>query len=714
MSHHVEDIRNIALVGHGASGKTSLADDLLFHAHMTNRIGNPDDGTSLAAFDEEEKKRKFSIDTSVLYWDHLGHRVHLLDTPGYPDFIGASLPALDAVENAVLVISAAAGIQVNTRKMFREAKKKGLACFVVINKMDADNIDFEHLRYSLVQTFGQGCVLFNAPIGVGPDFNGVVSVINPPAQEPTGCLVKLADCRTELIQALAEADEALAEKFLMDQPISHEEMVQAIPKAIKAGHLIPVFCTSVKKDLGIDELLDGLNNLALSPKEGKRPKVNHPNGHGLEEIEIEPCEEAPFLARVFKTYHDKFLGNVSFLKILSGKVNPHQPWVNERNSLTCKNSGFFLVQGKQQTPITEAVAGDIIAINKFEDLHIGDTVGTAPGQGTVQTDRFPMPMYGLAVEPKNRTDEQKISSCLHKVAEEDPTFTVERDGQTKEMVIHGISQLHLDVIQSRLKRRFDLELKTHEPKIPYRETILTPGEGDFRHKKQTGGHGQFAEVHVRIYPLPRSITNEAQFFQDFANKAHFEKIRKDNSSYDPVHNFGFMDSVVGGTIPNNFIPAVEKGCREVLVKGSLAGYWIQDVAVEAYFGKDHPVDSSEQAFRIAARKAFRLALSRAKSVLLEPIVNVEVTCPLNRTGEILGLLNTKRARIENQEPQGQDMVVIQAKAPLGELSQFAAEMGKTTAGQGYFSMEFSHYEPTPPLVQQQIMAKASVVHDDDD
>ncbi len=370
------------------------------------------------------------------------------------------------------------------------------------------------------------------------------------------------------------------------------------------------------------------------------------------------------------------------------------------------------MQGKTQKTVPEAVAGDIVAVAKIEDLHIGDTVATNVNAPKLPRLNFPTPMFGLAVEPKARGDEQKISGSLQKIADEDPTFRVSRDAQTKEMVITGMSQLHLDVVQHRLKRRFDLEVVTKEPKIPYRETVRSPAEADYRHKKQTGGRGQFAEVHLRVYPLPREISSEEQLMSEWATKDRFEKIRM--AHYDPNYNFAFIDHIVGGTIPNQFIPAVEKGCRELLDRGALAGYRMQDVAVEVFFGKDHPVDSSEQAFKTAGRNAFKKAFQAARPALLEPIVEMEITVPSKYTGTILGDLNTKRGRIENQDSLPGDLAVIKAKAPLAEVTRYKASLDSITQGQGSYTMEFSHYEEVPGNVQQQIVSKAQLAEEEED
>jgi elongation factor G len=710
--YRVEDIRNIALVGHGAAGKTSLADALLFKGGAVDRRGSVDDGSSVSDYDDEEKKRHFSIDTSLLHLEHQGKQVHMLDAPGYPDFVGGALEALQAVENALIVISAPNGIEVNTRRMFSEAGRRGLPRMLVINKMDADNIKFDALLTTIQDTFGKGCVLFNAPLGQGAQFNGVISVLNPPDKSPAGCLVDLAQARSKLVDAIVESDDALMEKYLTEGAVSAQELGAVIPKALAAGTVVPIFCTSAKKDIGVAELLDAICQYALPPTLAKRRTAVKGTGEQAKEFLLEPSESGEFVGQIFKTINDKFVGNLSFFRVFSGKIGADQPVVNARTGKSSRTGGLIQMQGKQQKPVTEAIAGDIVAVAKVEGLEIGDTVATSAQAPKLPRPNFPTPMFGLAVEPKARGDEQKISGSLQKIADEDPTFRITRDQQTNELVITGMSQLHLDVVQHRLKRRFDLEMITKEPKIPYRETVTTNAEASHRHKKQTGGRGQFGEVHLRVYPLPRDITTEEQLAEQFANKSRFEKLR--SAHYDSDHNFAFLDCIVGGSIPNQFIPACEKGCKELLVRGALAGYRIQDVAVEIFFGKDHPVDSSEQAFKTASRVAFKNAFLQARPVLLEPIVNLEVTLPSKYTGAILGDLNTKRARIENQDSLPGDLAVISAKVPLAEVTRYAAQLGSITQGQGSYSMEFSHYDQVPGNVQQQIVSKAKLAAEEEE
>ncbi len=709
--HRTEDIRNLSLAGHGASGKTSVADALLYQAKAVDRRGSVDDHTSVSDFDEEEHKRKTSIDASVLHFEHKGKQVHLLDTPGYADFVGSALGAMNAVETVAIVVSAVNGVEVNTRRMFAEAGRRGLARMLILNKLDGDIVHFPDLLKIIQETFGKACVLFNAPIQPGHDFSGVVNIVQPPDRAP-GCPINVKDAHAKLVDAVVESDEALMEKYLMEGAISQQELTAAIPKAIAAGTVVPIFCTSAKKNVGIPELMETICEFSPSPLLGRKPKATKGSGDKAVEVELNPDPAGEFVGQVFKAVNDKFVGNLGFVRVWSGTLTPEQPLFNARTDKSARASGLLLVQGKSQKPITEAVPGDIVAVAKVEDLHIGDTIGNHAHPPKLAPLAFPTPMFGLAVEPKARGDEQKISTSLAKIANEDPTFHVSRDVQTKEMVITGMSQLHLDVIQHRLKRRYDLDIITHDPKIPYRETITSKADANYRHKKQSGGRGQFGEVHLRVYPLSREITSQEELLEQFATHDRFEKMR--SAHYDPTHNFAFIDTIVGGSIPNQFIPAVEKGCKELLERGALAGYRIQDVAVEVYFGKDHAVDSSEAAFKTAGRIAFKNAFLAAHPALLEPVVHLEVTLPTRFTGDVLRDLNGKRARVENQDSLPGDQTVITAHAPLAEVTRYAAQLGSITQGQGSYHMEFSHYDAVPANVQQQIVSKAKLGPDEEE
>jgi elongation factor G len=703
--HHLDDVRDVALVGHRASGKTSLADALLFEAHAVDRLGSVDDGTSVGDADEDEKSHHFSIDTHVLHADHDGKHLNILDAPGTPDFIGAAIEALAAVETAAVVVCAVNGIQVNTRRMFHEAGRLGLARVIVVNKLDADGVDFAAVVGGIREAFGKNCVLFNIPNGVGANFTHVIDVLHKPTGVPTTFPYDQQEARTQLMEAVVEVDEALMEKYLTDGSISDAELEGAIPQCLSAGYVVPIFCTSAKKDKGVKELLDALGKYGLSPRMSRKKLERMIAGQ-------EPTESGDFIGQVFKVVNDRYVGHLSFIRVLTGKLTPNHTIIDVNNGKSVRVGQLLSVQGKTHVPIQEAVPGDIIAVAKVDGLHVGDTVAFQSDAPKLPEMQFPSPMFGLAVEPKNRGDEQKISMGLHKIAEEDPTVRITHDPQTHELVIAGVSQLHLDIVRERLKHRFDVEVVTKEPKIPYRETITTNGAGDYRHKKQTGGRGQFAEVHLKVYPLSREITTQQECEEQFANKTNFEKLR--SVHYDPAFNFAFIDHIVGGTIPNNFIPAVEKGCKEVMERGALAGYRMQDIAVEVYFGKYHDVDSSEAAFKTAARHAFKKAFQTARPALLEPIVKLEITAPSKYTGSVLGDLPTKRAQVENQDSLPGDLNVISARAPLAEVARYAAQLGGMTQGQGSYTMELSHYEMVPANVQQHIVSTAKLKEEEEE
>ncbi|QJW99059.1 elongation factor G [Frigoriglobus tundricola] len=712
VKHLVENVRDIALVGHRAAGKTSLADALLYEAHAVDRMGSVDDGTSVADSDDEEHKHHFSIDTHVLHADHDGKHLNILDAPGSPDFIGAALEALAAVETAVIVVSAVNGVEMNTRRMFQEATALGLSRAIVINKLDTDGVDLPALVTSIQEAFGKNCVLFNVPDRLGGGMRDIHCLLDPRVILPPSCPVDAPAARSQLIEAVVEADEALLEKYLSEGKVTLAELEADISRALAAGTLVPIFCASAKRDKGVKELLDALSRYGLSPAFAAKRLEGYQVGTNGSTHQLQPTEQEEFVAQVFKVVNDKFVGHLSFVRVLAGKLQHNHNVVNLRNGMTLRVGHLLEAQGKATSQVHEAGPGDIVAIAKVEGLEIGDTIAYTSHAPKLPMPHFPTPMFGLAIGPKTRGDEQKISAGLHKLAAEDPTVKITHDAQTHELVISGVSQLHLEIIRERLKARFGVEVVTKEPKIPYRETIVGEAEGDHKHKKQTGGRGQFAEVHLRVYPLSREITTQEQCETEFANKSRFEKLR--SCHYDPAFNFAFLDHIVGGTIPNNFIPAVEKGCKEMLERGVLAGYRIQDCAVEVHFGKYHDVDSSEAAFKTAARHAFKKAFLAARPALLEPIVKLEITVPNKYTGAVLGDLPTKRAHVENQESLSGDLTVVYARAPLAEVAKYAAQLGGMTQGQGSYAMELSHYEMVPAAVQQQIVSRATVAADEDE
>jgi elongation factor G len=679
MTYHIADIRNVALAGHGASGKTSLADALLFAAGATTRKGSVDDGTSALDVDEEEKRRHFTIDCHLghLAWD--GKQVHLIDTPGYPDFIGNALSALAAVENVVVAVSGPSGIEVNTRRLFQEARRLGLGRFVVVTKMDAENVDYRSDLEAIREQFGPQCVPFNVPVGQGSSFQGVVDVIQSHDEDPAACPLPPSEAYRMVVEQIVELDEDLMMRYLEGETVPPEELRKAAHDAIAQGKLVPVLCACTRKDVGLRELLDLIATCGLSPDDVHRFGTRSTEADAPEE-EIHPAEDGTLVAQVFKTVNDQFMGKLSYLRILSGRVASDTTLVNLRSGKTAKAGHIYILQGKQQEEVPAAIAGDIVAIAKFDDLHVSDTVSNVGGNTTVAQLRvrpikFPVPMVPRAVQPKARDDEAKISVGLAKIADEDPTFSIRRDAQTHELVISGMSDLHLDVVQQRLKNRYKLEMNTHVPQVPYLETILGEAEAMHRHKKQTGGRGQFGEVHLRVRPRERGL------------------------------GFNFVDAIKGAVIPNQFIPAVEKGIREQMDKGVISGNQVVDVEAEVYFGKDHPVDSSEQAFKTASATAFRKAFEQARPALLEPIVTIEVTVPGEKFGDISADLSTRRGHITGMDSLPGNLQIIRAEVPLAEVLTYASQLKSMTGGQGSFTMDFKSYDPVPPNVQQQIVER---------
>jgi elongation factor G len=692
----VEDIRNVALCGHGSTGKTTLVDKILVQTGMVNANPSVDEGTSICDFDAEEKHHKYSIEASVVHFEHAGKQFHMIDTPGYPDFIGQTIGALRGVDTAAIVINAQSGIEVNTRRVFDEAGTAGLGRIIVINKMDGDNIEFDRLVESIRELWGPRCVLLNVPIGQGADFKGVVSTLRVP-EDTAGALVDPNEIKDALIESIIEVDEGVMERYFDGQPPSEEELGRLMVQAVAAGTLVPIVCCSAKNSVGITEMLDSLATCGLAPGDISRTAIK--DG---EEVAIQPTADGPLIAQIFKTRIDPFVQKLSFLRVFSGTVKKDQTVEASTARKGVKLGQLLLVQASETAHVDEAGPGDIIAIAKMEDLH----TGTVLGDFELPPLKFPTPMVGLAVTPKSRGDETKLSGALHKVAEEDPTVHIDRDAQTKELVMTGMSELHLTVVRERLARRDKLEVETKEPKIPFRETIQAPAEGSYRHKKQSGGRGQFGEVHIRMFPLPRGTNIE-----EYATKARFASMK--DHHYDDVHNFLWVDSVVGGVIPGNFLPAIEKGFKERLVGGVIAGYMVQDLCIEVHFGKHHPVDSSETAFKTAARMAFREVFEKASPCLLEPVVKLDITVPEDSVGDVYSDMSGRGGRVQGSDAAGGNLQTVHAEVPLREVTTYARTLSSMTGGQGSYTMDFSHYDVMPPNVQQEIMAK-SKVHDEED
>jgi elongation factor G len=695
-----ESIRNVALVGHGATGKTTLADLLLFKSGVASRAGSVDDGSSLLDTDDEEKARNSSTTSSIIHFDHAGKLVQLIDTPGFPDFSGQMFGALAAVETAVIVISAGAGIEVNTRRAFAAAGAAGLGRMILINKCDMDNVEFADLVGEIQEVFGHGCVPLNVPVGIGGEFSGVVSTLEIPDEVPDGVEMDLVEVHQSLMDAIVEADEELMERYLEGETLSQAELSLGVMAAIASGTLIPIFCSSSKTDVGVDEFLDAMVDCSLAVSDVSRTATC-----GGEDVVVDSAGD-DLVAQVFKTRIDPFVSKMSFIRVFSGTLKKDSNLHVSRLGKPVKMGQLLSVNGAEQATVDQAVSGQIVALVKMDDLRVSDTL-TANAGTELPVIEFPRPMVGLAVEPKSQADQTKISGALQKIEDEDSTFRVERQAQTKEMVMMGMSELHLQVIENRMASRDRVEVVTRAPKIPYRETVSGSAEGSYRHKKQTGGAGQFAEVHFKVQSLTRDLGEPDEFFI----KANFENLR--SFHYDDDLNYSFIDRVTGGSVPNNFIPAVEKGVRERMEQGVIAGFQVQDCTCELYFGKDHPVDSNETAFKTAANRCFREVFLQASPVLLEPIVKLEITVPDAFLGDITSDLNTRRGRMEGMDNAGGGFQVVLAKVPLAEVTTYSRSLSSMTGGEGSYSYEFSHYEQVPPQEQSKIVAAAAKRSDDD-
>jgi len=663
------DIRNIVLLGHGGSGKTSLAEAMLHKTGATNRLGSVDDKTSNCDYYDEEKEHQHSIKSALAHIEHAGKLINIIDTPGYPDFIGPAIKAIPAAETAIVVISAAAGIETNTRKMFELAAEANMPRLIVINKMDAENVAFPELIKSIQETFGSQCRCANLP---GADKASIIDCIeNQTGDSP---LMDVAQAHTELIESVIEANDDLMESYLGGEEIPDEKIASVFVDALKAGTLIPIVFTDARKENGVQELLDIIAKYTPSPRQAKAVQLK--DGENLMELAADPA--GPLAGLVFRVGFDPRSNmKYSTIRIFSGTITSETNLLRNDEKKSIRPGHILKSQGGENNEINAGVAGDIITLAKIDELKIGDLIHDGKAAGRFQQPPVPEPMFSLALEPATRGDEQKISSALDKLCEEDPCFKISRDTQTKELVASGLGDLHLRIMLEKMKNRYKLSIKTKEPKIPYRETITAKAEGHYRHKKQTGGAGQFGEVYLRVEPAERNSDPPLQFSWD----------------------------IFGASIPGQYEPAVAKGINEVMQNGVVASFPLQDISVSVYDGKHHPVDSKEVAFRAAGKGAFTDAVQKAKPVLLEPIVNMEVTVPAENMGDIAGDLASKRGRVLGQDMLPGNYIVVKAQVPLAEVTQYNSQLKSVTGGRGSYSMTLSHYEIVPPNVQQQIVAQ---------
>ncbi|KAA2285216.1 elongation factor G [Arenimonas fontis] len=678
MSHSTAQIRNVALAGHSGAGKTTLFEALLHAGGAIPAAGSVERGNTVSDFDPMEKARGHSLNTAIASTDHGGIHVNLIDTPGYPDFRGPTLSAFSAVETVAVVLSAAAGIEYGTRRMMDYARQRNLCRVLVVNKMDADPARLPALLEEIRDAFGPECLPINLPADGGTRV--VDCFFNPQGESDLG---PVAEAHQRIIDQVVEINEQVMERYLEvgEEGLSGQALHDAFEQCLREGHLVPVCFVSARTGTGVKELLELAEKLFPSPLEGNPPpfeKAGRP-------IVARPDPKAHVIADVFKIVNDPFVGKLSVFRVFQGTVRKDSQLFVDDGRKPFKAGHLFRLQGKDHVEIDQAIPGDIAAVAKVEEIHFDAVLHDSHDEDDIRLKplQFPTPMFGLAIEAATRGQEQKLATALHKLAEEDPGFQVEHDAELNQTVIRGLGELHLRVMLERIRERYGVDVNTRPPRIAYRETISAPAEGHHRHKKQTGGAGQFGEVFLRVEPLERGA------------------------------GFEFVDAVKGGTIPGQFIPAVEKGVRQALQGGAIAGYVMQDLRVTVYDGKHHSVDSKEVAFVAAGKRAFLDAVRKAKPQVLEPIVDLVVAAPEANVGDVTGQLAAKRARIHGTDAGRDGEIVIRAQVPLAELNDYAAELKGATGGRGRYELEFSHYEPVPAQVQKQLTEAFRPHHDED-
>jgi len=672
----VVDTRTFALMGHTGNGKTTLVDAILFKLGLNDRLGSVAAGSSMADYTDEEKGRRISLFAkpfTATYKSAAGKPVNLVfvDTPGYQDFQGQQIAASRAVESVVIVVDAVAGVQVGTRRAWKLAEKHGMARAFVITGLDRENASFGKTLDGIRAAFGDGCVPVAIPL---PGNAGVVDVLAA-KDIPASVSTSAEEHKGKLVELAAETNDALIEKFLAGEALSADEIAIGLRDSVRKGGLAPVFACLSLKDQGILELLEGVRRLLPSPADRTSSDVSG--------AAVEPAPEKPFVGFVWRTVNDPFIGQLAFVRVLGGTLRSDSEIFNVTKGQKERIGAMSVVNGKKQTPVTSATAGDIVAIPKLKNTGSNDTLSVAGATVQMPKMSFPSPVMFQSVKAKTQADEDKIGTALSRVADEDPTLKYEQNRETKEMVMMGLGDVHLDVAVELMKNRSNVTVTLDTPKVPYRETVTSRGEGHYKHKKQSGGRGQYGEVYLRIEPKPPSETE------------------------------WFVDAIVGGAIPNNFVPAVQKGLVEGMLRGTIAGYPVTDVRVTLYDGSYHDVDSSEIAFKIAAARGFKEGMSAAKAVLLEPIMTVKVTIPDAFMGAINGDLNHKRGRILGME-QGEGTQTVTAEVPQAELFRYAAELRSMTGGQGAFEMEFSRYDIVPSNIAQKIIAAAAKQKEDEE
>ncbi len=676
----LENIRNVALLSHAGAGKTSLSESVLFNAKAITRLGRIDEGTTTSDYDPDEIQRKISINLTVLPYAWQGVKVNLLDAPGYSDFVGEVISALRVCESAVILIGSTSGVEVGTEQVWQYCEEAALPRLIFINKMDRENADFTKIADQVQTKFAGKTVAVQIPIGSYTTFTGVIDLLkmkayigNPAIEGDIPAEMKaMADAyRAKLVESVASADDKLIEKYLSDAVITQEELEAALKASVIACKLVPVLTGSGMQNIGVTLFMDAINHYLPSPKNRQYEIVTDAKGT-LQKVNASATE--PLAALVFKTSADPYVGKLTYFRVYSGTFSSNsQVWNSNRNEAE-RIGQVYLVRGKNQESEHMVTAGDIGVVAKLNVTGTGDTLSSKEKPVKLAPIVFPSPIYSGAVSPKTKTDLDKLGSSLTRLAEEDPTIKVHREIDTGEMILSGLGETQLEVVVGKMHRKFGVGVNLDVPKVPYKETVMGSGKGDYRHKKQTGGHGQFGHVMMEVEPMPRGTG--------------------------PVE---FVDAVIGGTIPRNFIPAVEKGVREAMHEGTICGYPVVDMRAKVYDGSYHPVDSSEICFKIAGAGAFKKAMEAANPVLLEPIVKLKVTVPDHYTGDIMSDLSNKRGRVHGMLPEG-GYNTIEAEVPLSEVQRYAIDLKSITQGRGRYTYVFSHNEEVPAFATQKIVA----------
>ena len=675
-------IRNVGVVGHGGCGKTSLVSALLFDVGAQTRLGRVDDGTAPTDFDPEEIERKISLSTALGTGEWKKAKLNLLDTPGYANFLSEARAALRVADAAVVVVDAVSGVEVGTEKVWGYAVEYGLPRLVVVNRMDRERASYERALESVEHAFGRGCVPLALPLGEEKGFSGVAELLSGKAlvyaddgsgkfevrDLPADLQERVTAAREKLVEQVAESDEALLEEFFEKGTLSAEALQEGLRKAVQAGKLFPVLPASAARNVGVHSLLDALVDLLPSP-------ADRPAAAGRDGAERAPSNDAPLSAFVFKTVVDPHAGRITLFRVYSGVFRSDSTVHNSSRDVPERVGALLLLQGKGQQQVAELRAGDLGAVAKLKETLTGDSLCDKAAPIVYPAVEFPEPATTFAIEPKSRGDEDKISTALQRLQEEDPVLRVSRDAQTHEMLLSGNGQLHIEVVVARLRKRYKVEVNLKKPKIPYRETIKGAAEGHGRHKKQTGGHGQFGDCKIKMRPLARG------------------------------EDFRFVDNIFGGSIPRNFIPAVEKGIQDARLRGFLAGFPMVDFEVELYDGQYHDVDSSEMSFKIAGSLAFKDAVAKCRPTLLEPVMRVEIAVPEEYAGSVMGDLSSRRGRPQGMEPRG-SLQLIKAEVPMAEMLSFDADLTSMTGGRGSYHMELDHYDEVPFQLQEKVVAAA--------